>query len=140
VLRAASASLPISEIADVVAARFAVDRGPVVIPVDDVEQWSLRTPIIDESFMEADIRAGAEELVSQLTPRERLVLAYLDRPVRQIGDITGLGKSAAAELASRVREIAAQVLGKEEQRDAMFSLARTLVAPQSVEQADAGEQ
>ncbi len=130
VLRAAGASLPVADIADAVAARFAVERGPVVIPVDDIERWSPLAQVTMEA-VEADIRAGAEELLSQLTPRERLVLAYLDRPVREVADRTGLGKSVAAETAARVRQIAANVLGGEEQRDAMFILARSLVTPSS---------
>ena len=129
VLRAGGASLPIAELAEVVAARFAVDRGPVVIPVDDIERWS--PPAMIDQSVGAEIRAGAEELVSQLTPRERLVLAYLDRPVRQIADLTGLGRTSAAETASRVRQIAAHVLGGEEQREAMLALARSLVTPAS---------
>jgi hypothetical protein len=139
VLRAAGASLPVSEIADVIAIRFSVSPGPVVIPVDDVEPWSPLTSLIDETATEAEIRAAAERLVVQLTPKERLVLAYLDRPVRQIADLTGLGKSAAAEVASRVRQIVAQVLGQEEQREAMFALARTLVTSTPGEQAQHGE-
>jgi hypothetical protein len=131
VLRAAGASLPVSDLADVVAARFAVGRGPVVTPVDDIEPWSPSTSTIDEADAEAEIRAGAERLISQLTPRERLVLAYLDRPVRQIADLTGLGKSVAAEVASRVRQIVGQVLGADEQREAMFAFARSLVTPTS---------
>src|SRR6266540_3915491 len=131
VLRAAGASLPVSDLADVVAARFAVGRGPVVTPVDDIEPWSPSTSTIDEADAEAEIRAGAERLISQLTLRERLVLAYLDRPVRQIADLTGLGKSVAAEVASRVRQIVGQVLGADEQREAMFAFARSLVTPTS---------
>ncbi len=132
VLRAAGASLAVAELADVVAARFAVDQGPVVTPVDDIEPWAPPSRATSEGAAEeAEIRSGAERLVSQLTPRERLVLAYLDLSVRQIADQTGLGKSAAAELASRVRHIVAQVLGNEEQREAMFTLARDLVTPTS---------
>lgn len=131
VLRAAGATLPISDLAEVVAARFAVSRGPVVVPVDDVERWAPTTSTIDEAAAELETRVGAERLLAQLTPRERLVLAYLDRPVRQVADLTGLGKSTAAEVASRVRHIAAQVLGAEEQREAMFELARSLATPRS---------
>jgi hypothetical protein len=131
VLRAAGASLPVAEIADAVAARFAVARGPVVIPVDDIELWSLPTVMTDDPSAEAEVRAGAEQLISQLTSQERIVLAYLDNPVRQIADRTGLGKSTAAEVASHVRQIAARVLGGEEQREAMFTLARVLVTPAS---------
>jgi hypothetical protein len=131
VLRAADAALPISDLAEVVAARFAVSRGPVVVPVDDVERWAPTTSTIDEAEAELETRAGAERLLAQLTPRERLVLAYLDRPVRQVADLTGLGKSTAAKVASRVRHIAAQVLGAEEHREAMFELARGLATPRS---------
>jgi hypothetical protein len=130
VLRAAGASLPVAGIADAVAARFAVESGPVVIPVDDIERWSPWAQLSNE-VVEADIRAGAGEFLSQLTPRERLVLAYLDRPVREIADRTGLGKSIAAETASRVRQIAAAVLGHEEHRDEMFVLARSQVEAQT---------
>lgn len=139
VLRAAGASLPIAEIADVVAARFAVGRGPVVIPVDDMDSWWPPAAGSDETASAEEIRAGAEELVLQLTPMERIVLAHLDNPVRQIADLTGLGKSTAAEVALRVRQIAARVLGHEEHREAMFTLARTLVTPPSHERSARGQ-
>src|SRR5262249_19653591 len=69
VLHAAGATLPISDLAEVVAARFALSRGPVVVPVDDVEPWAPTTSTIDEAAAEAETRVGAERLLAQLTPR-----------------------------------------------------------------------
>ncbi|WP_433828658.1 hypothetical protein ACQP2E_04770 [Actinoplanes sp. CA-015351] len=128
-LRAAGASVAVAELADVVAARFAVGPTPVVTPVDDVDAWLPGVDSIDLAEAEADIRAGAQRLLGQLTSREQLVLAYLDQPVRQIADHTGLGKSVAAQVAARVKEIAGQVLGAEPRRDDMLSLARALATP-----------
>jgi hypothetical protein len=47
-----------------------------------------------------------------------------------MADHTGLGKSATAETAARVREIVLHVLGTEEHREDMLSLAQMLAAPQ----------
>jgi hypothetical protein len=127
VLRAAEASVRLPDLAHVIALRFASGQAPVATPVDDVEPWLPPSEPAAEAAIAADIAATAEALVSQLTPRERLALAYLDLPVRQLADVTGLGKSAAAEMASRVREIIGQVLGHEEHREAILVHARTLV-------------
>ncbi|MEV4511604.1 hypothetical protein AB0K00_21835 [Dactylosporangium sp. NPDC049525] len=129
VLRAAGASLTIGDLADVIAARFAVSPTPVITPVDDVDPWLPGVDTVDHAQTEAEVLAGAERLLAQLTPRERLVLAYLDEPVRRIADRTGLGKSAAAQIAARVREIAGHVLGAEAHRDDMLSTAQGLAAP-----------
>ncbi len=129
VLRAAGASLSLAELADVVAARFAVSPAPVITPVDDVDPWLPGTNAVDQAQTEAEVLAGAQRLVSQLTPRERLVLAHLDEPVRRMADHTGLGKSATAEIAARVREIVICVLGSEEHREDMLSMARVLAVP-----------
>lgn len=130
-LRAAGASLALADLADVVAARFAVGPTPVVTPVDDIDPWLPTIDSIGLAETEADIQIGAQQLLSQLTKREQLVLAYLDQPVRQIADRTGLGKSVAAQVAARVKEIAAQVLGTEPRREDMLSLARALSTPRS---------
>lgn len=129
VLRAAGASLSVADLADVVAARFAVSPTPVITPVDDVDPWLPGTNAVDLAQSEAEIIAGAQRLISQLTPRERLVLAHLDEPVRRMADHTGLGKSATAEVAARVREIVICVLGSEEHREDMLSMARMLAVP-----------
>jgi hypothetical protein len=129
VLRTAGGSVSLPDLADVVASRFAAGRAPVVTPVDDIEQWSTRSFDGDDPATDVDIRHAAERLVVQLTPRERLVLAYLDEPVRQLADRIGLGKSATAEIAARVRQIVGQVLGAEPQRDEIFAYARALVTP-----------
>ncbi len=133
VLQSAGASLSVAELADVVAARFAVGPTPVVTPVDDVDPWLPGVDAVDQAQVEADVLAGAERLLAQLTPRERLVLAYLDEPVRRMADHTGLGKSVTAQIAARVREIVGQVLGAEDHREDMLSLARTLAAPRTVD-------
>ncbi|MDZ5447382.1 hypothetical protein U2F26_32540 [Micromonospora sp. 4G57] len=132
VLRAAGASLSIGEVADAVAARFAVGPAPVVTPVDDVDPWLPGVNAVDQAQVEAEVLAGAGRLLAQLTPRERLVLAYLDQPVRRIADHTGLGKSVTAQIAARVREIVSQVLGGEEHREDMLSVARAMATPRTV--------
>ncbi|MEV4845088.1 hypothetical protein AB0K20_17970 [Micromonospora matsumotoense] len=128
-LRAAGASMSPAELADVVAARFAVGPSPVVTPVDDLDPWLPGVNAVDQAQAEVEILAGARRLLNQLTPRERLVLAYLDQPVRQMADRTGLGKSATAEAAARVRDIVRQVLGTEDHREEMLHAARALAAP-----------
>jgi len=128
VLRAAEGTVRLPDLAEVVAARFAAGQAPVVTPVDDVEPWLPTPEPTEDASIVTDIATAAEMLVSQLTPRERLVLAHLDLSVRQLADITGLGKSTAAELASRVREIVGQVLGHEEHREAILAHARDLVS------------
>ncbi|MFG3301448.1 hypothetical protein [Micromonospora chersina] len=128
-LRAAGASLALADLADVVAARFAVGPTPVVTPVDDIDPWLPGVDTIEVVQAEAEIRAGADRLLAQLTKREQLVLAYLDQPVRQIADRTGLGKSVAAQVAARVKEIAGQILGAEPRREDMLSLAQSLATP-----------
>lgn len=130
-LRVAGASLALADLADVVAARFAVGPTPVVTPVDDVDPWLPGIDSIAEAEAEADMQAGARRLLTQLTKREQLVLVYLDEPVRQIADRTGLGKSVAAQVAARVKEIAGQVLGAEPRREDILSLARALATSRS---------
>jgi hypothetical protein len=130
VLRAAGASLSVADFADVIAARFAVGPAPVITPVDDVDPWLPGVDAVDQAQIEAEVLAGAQRLLGQLTPRERLVLAHLDEPVRRMADHTGLGKSATAETAAQVREIVLHVLGTEEHREDMLSLAQMLAVPQ----------
>jgi len=130
VLRAGGGSLRLADLAEVVASRFAVGRGPVVTPVDDLESWAPPPQVIvGAPDGDAEIDTAAELLIAQLTPRERLVLAYLHLPIREIADRTGLGKSTAAELASRVKGIVAQVLGNIDEREAVLARARVLVTP-----------
>jgi hypothetical protein len=134
VLRAADASLPLGELADAVAARFALSPAPVVTAVDDVDPWLPGVDTVEQAEAEAEVLAGAHRLLTQMTPRERLVLAHLDLPVRQLAEQVGLGKSAAAQAAARVREIAGRVLGHEEHREEMLSMARDLAAPPPAQQ------
>jgi len=78
----------------------------------------LSTEAADES---ASARERAAEIWNQLSERERLILPFLDEPVRSAAERLGLGKSATAAAMSRLREAlrvtfegdedAAQVLG-----------------------------
>ncbi|MEU4159238.1 hypothetical protein [Actinoplanes sp. NPDC026670] len=126
VLRAAGASLPVADLADAVAARFAVGPAPVITPVDDVDPWMPAVNPVAQAQTATEIRDAADRLLAQLTPRERLVLAHLDLPVRQLAEHTGLGKSVTAQVAARVKEIIVQVIGTEEHRTEVLDLARTL--------------
>jgi hypothetical protein len=108
VLTAARASLRWADLASVVGSRFGLDPRavPATMAVDDLDGVLLRSAaqaggVPGRELAQSD---AARAVLSQLTARERLVLAWLGEPVRTIADRTGLAVSTAGLVKQRVTE------------------------------------
>ncbi len=135
VLGVAEASLRWADLAAVIGSRFGVDpRGvPATTPVDDVDgglaaAWSglVRQPGVpgEELMRQAAVRA----VLDQLTPRERLVLAWLASPVRTIADRSGLAVSTAGLIKQRVTDRLRTMLADDPDAESTALACRDLAA------------
>lgn len=118
VLQTAEGSLPLRDLAEVIAARLGIDpRGvPGTLPVENIDDVTSRNDVSDSpaasspqaavgalgQSLEVDQVVGA--VLAEFGERERLVVAWLDRPVRGIADATGLAVSTAGVVSQRVRD------------------------------------
>ena len=100
-----------ADLAVVIGTRFGLDPRtvPASVPVDDLdgELANARSGLNNELAVPGEEllrQAAAQAILDQLTSRERLVLAWLDSPVRTIADRTGLAVSTAGVLKQRVTD------------------------------------
>lgn len=118
VLRAAEGSLPFRDLADVIAVRLGIDPRGVsgALPVEDVDDLTARDDVTGSpaaSSPEAAVGALGQSLeieqvvravLAEFGDRDKLVIAWLDLPVRGIADATGLAVSTAGVVSQRVRD------------------------------------
>jgi hypothetical protein len=137
VLESAGASMRWSELAAVIGARFGIDPGtvPATVPVDDLDErlTSANAHLSTESALpgqELLRQAAAQAILDQLTDRERLVLAWLDFPVRTIADRTGFAVSTAGVLKQRVTDRLRIMLADEPDAEEIALACRDLAADQ----------
>lgn len=137
VLAAADGSLGWAELASVVGARFGIAPGrtPATVAVDAVDWPSAGRPPGKDEQDPADgpgeslVRdAVARDVLDQLTPRERLVLAWLGETVRTIADRTGLPVSTAGTVKQRVTDRLRTLLADVDDKEAAAVAARDLAA------------
>lgn len=138
VLRAARGSLSWPDLAAVVATRFGVGSGrlPATTPVDAVDDFgptrvaaALEHPDPYEAPGESVLRDSiARAVLDQLTPRERLVLAWLGETIRTIADRTGLPASTAGVVKQRVTDRLLILLADVDDKEAAAVAARDLAA------------
>lgn len=105
VLAAAGAPLTAAELAQVLAARFALGELSLALPLDVLEPGT-----DDPSISQADAVDTAEQVLAQLTERERMVLSVLDEPVRTVARAAGIGKTTAAATVARLKTLLQSVL------------------------------
>jgi hypothetical protein len=111
VLGAARGSMPVADLAHVLASRLGVDprRIPATMYVDDLDvvvggeeiRFGVAT---NASELTSDLQPVVDGVIDQLSERERLVLAWLHETVRVIADHTGLAASSAGLAKQRVTD------------------------------------
>lgn len=138
ILRAAEGSLSWSDLARVVATRFGVAPSalPVTTPVEAMDDLGFaRAAMAPERAFpyeapgESVLRETvARSVLDQLTPRERLVLAWLGETIRTIADRTGLPVSTAGVVKQRVTDRLLTMLIDVDDKEAAAVAARDLAA------------
>lgn len=100
VLSHAAGPVPTRVLADVAEHRFSLQPRPDAVPIDAVD---VDPPTLPERHPPdpAALARWVEWVWPQLSDRDRLVIAHHDAPVRQLADVLGLGKSAAADARSK---------------------------------------
>lgn len=129
VLEAADASLRWDDLARVIAARFGVSESgpPAVTPVDDVDTVVGRLDrLAPDPTADAHIIDAARAVIAQLSDREFLVLAHLEKSGREIARITGLPTSTAAVVKQRVIDKMRVALCNEDAADDIVATAIAL--------------
>lgn len=107
ILNAAEGSLDVPAMAAAVSARLEAARVPLTLELDTWEQIADRDP---GGQPEDDVveRIYADDLFSELSDSEKILLATWEQPVRDLGDILGVRHSQAhvrrQQLATRLRE------------------------------------
>lgn len=118
VLRAAQGSLPFRDLADIIALRLGIDpRGvPGALPVEDVDDLTARDEVtgapaastpqaaVESLGQSLEIEQVVRAVLAEFGDREKLVIAWLDLPVRGIANATGLAVSTAGAVSQRVRD------------------------------------
>jgi hypothetical protein len=132
VLGAARASLRWADLAAIVGSRFGLDPRtvPATTAVDGLDGELLRFVPHAISLPGQDLARSeiARAVLDQLTPREKLVLAWLGEPVRTIADQTGLAVSTAGVLKQRVTDRLRTLLVDDPDAEATALACRDLAA------------
>ncbi len=132
VLLAADGSLLPGDIAAAIAPRLEVAARPLVFDVDSGDfPDDVTVGLIDATGDEVVNRLRAREVVSLLSDRERIALAYTEIPVRELGPLMGVGSSQAHVIRQRAVAILRDELtdedGGEEVAKMVFAMTRMLV-------------
>jgi len=101
ILEAAAAPVPPRLMLEVILARFPLAAPGPAIDLDDTIRAATAQP---ESHI------VAQELWQQLSDNERLVVALLDLPVREVADMSGLSRSTAQRAVTSAKAAAAAFL------------------------------
>lgn len=135
VLSAAGGSLQVSQLCEVLAARFPVVLDPVVVPLDagSGPELAAQSPTPEQAVLahEEEVQAAADAaaIVGMLSPLERRMTPLLDDPPG-IQEMIGCGRSQAYHHAKRLREKLAQFIGEgEDMRAVGMEVIRLCGAP-----------
>lgn len=124
VLAAAGGPVATRELVEVAANRFSVRLRPTTMPIDeaDADPATLAKAPAEAAEVAESVRAVWPEL----STHDRLVLAYPEASVRELAEVLGVGKSAAAEARTRLAARLQDLLGDDEDVDAVVgALAET---------------
>ena len=105
VLTAADGAMTARDLAQVVAARIDIRRIPLTYELDDpstgLDSGAHADPDSDPADASAD-RAHALAIFGSLTDREKILVAFSDRTVREVGPLVGLRHAQAAIVRQRL--------------------------------------
>jgi hypothetical protein len=118
VLAAAAGTVALDQLAQSIAPRLGLTPRPLAQAVDDRDPLdSVAAPQHTDAVLDS-MRAG--EIFGILNQRERLLLATVGTPVRDLRPVLGVGPSQAAELQARLRALLASELREDEDYEAVF--------------------
>jgi hypothetical protein len=118
VLGAAEGSVALDELAKAVAPRLGLAATPIAQPVDNRDVFAeVAAPQRADAVVDA---MRAEEIFGILSERERLLLATVGTPVRELRAVIGVGPSQAAELQVRLRALLKLELADDEDYESGF--------------------
>jgi len=103
-LTTAEGALDAADIARALAHRLDHRRVPITVELDVREGVSEPASPGPDPAEKTVFRAEAVRIFDQLSDRERIIVAWLDVPVRELGAMIGAGKSRAATLRSDLLE------------------------------------
>jgi hypothetical protein len=124
VLTGACGSLEWATLAQAISGRLGLGGPPVAVDLAEAES-SMRDPLPTPA-VDLEIHEAALALLRELTDREQAVLATLGETVTAIADQTGLARSTAAWVKTRVIEILQQRLASEPLGEEIYTTAQTL--------------
>ena len=111
-LSAAAGPVPFDTLLDIAASRFGAAVTPILVDLDTVPAPSDVDSFAEPSEAAEDVEQ-AKMVWEQLSHRERLLMKYVDEPVRLVADLTGLSKSTVANVFGRIRAILRQALASD---------------------------
>lgn len=107
VLTAAEGPVATRDLVEVAANRFGVRLRPTEMPIDEADPEP--PPLAEPPADAAEIAEQVRTVWPELSDRDRLVLAHPEASVRELAEVLGVGKSAAADartrLAARLRDL-----------------------------------
>lgn len=119
VLIAAGGPVATRELVEVAANRFSVRLRPTDLSIDEADS---EPPTMAETPPEAVAVAEQVQMVwPELSERDRLMLAHPDASVRELAEVLGVGKSAAADAHTRLATRLQDLLGDDEDSEAVVT-------------------
>jgi hypothetical protein len=118
VLEAAAGTVALDQLARAIAPRLGLTPLPLAEPVDDRDPFERIAGLQPTDAVLDSLRAA--EILTILSRRERLLLAWAGTPVRELRAVIGVGPSQAAELQGRLRALLAAELADDENYEAVF--------------------
>lgn len=123
VLEAAHGSLSVSDVAHAIAQRLDPRRVPLTLELDFFERQAGYGAEGETAILG---RLQAADIFERLSDRERILLATMDRPVRDLQEVLGLSHSQASVLRRRLTARLAMDLEGDEDPDTVVSELRSL--------------
>lgn len=117
VFAAASGSLDAAQLTAVFLRRFPVAVEYADAALDDDAYELAVAPLEDRPDVVAQVTDLAREVYEQLSPSQRAVLPYLDKPVEEQMEILGVGRTQAYEAAVRLKALLRELIGGDVLRD-----------------------
>lgn len=105
ILGAANGAMPARDLAEVVAARINIRRNPLTWELDDAGTGlgaATHADLGADPASVAVVEAEARELFATLTDREKIMVAFSDKSVRELGPIVDLRHAQAAIVRQRL--------------------------------------
>lgn len=124
VLDQAEAAVLLSDLAEVMEARFALVRTPLVIELDD--EPALEPSAADDTDREALTFTAAEEIFDQLSRKERILLAHYNDTLRELEPLLDVSKSHAGNLRNDLESKLKGMLASANDPEATLTELRTM--------------